>query len=134
MISNEVECWKQSNNCSWSNLLEYADCVWWLNLSHIFIFRTNPFFLVCICEKQPPEVFCKKGVLRDFAKFTRKHLCQSLFFNKVAGGASILSPSEVNFRELIPRLSRYWCQGFKGTQFQLYLIGVFVAIPNFQRH
>ena len=26
----------------------------------------------------------KKGVLRNFAKFTGKHLCQSLFFNKVA--------------------------------------------------
>ena len=26
----------------------------------------------------------KKGVLRNFAKFTEKHLCQSLFFNKVA--------------------------------------------------
>ena len=32
-----------------------------------------------------PEVFCKKGVLKTFAKFTGKHLCQSLFFNKVAG-------------------------------------------------
>ena len=32
-----------------------------------------------------PEVFCKKGVLRNFAKFTGTHLCQSLFFNKVAG-------------------------------------------------
>ena len=32
-----------------------------------------------------PEVFCKKGFLRNFAKFTGKHLCQSLFFNKVAG-------------------------------------------------
>ena len=32
-----------------------------------------------------PEVFCKKGVLRNFAKCTGKHLCQSLFFNKVAG-------------------------------------------------
>ena len=31
-----------------------------------------------------PEVLCKKGVLRNFAKFTGKHLCQSLFFNKVA--------------------------------------------------
>ena len=27
----------------------------------------------------------KKDVLRNFAKFTGKHLCQSLFFNKVAG-------------------------------------------------
>ena len=32
-----------------------------------------------------PEAFCKKVVLRNFAKFTRKHLFQSLFFNNVAG-------------------------------------------------
>ena len=31
-----------------------------------------------------PEVFCKKGVLRNFANFTGKHLYQSLFLNKVA--------------------------------------------------
>ena len=37
------------------------------------------------CEKQPPEAFYGKGVLRNFAKFTGKHLSQSLFFNKVAG-------------------------------------------------
>ena len=29
------------------------------------------------------EVFCKKGVLRNFAKFTGKHLCQSLFFKRL---------------------------------------------------
>ena len=32
-----------------------------------------------------PGLFCKKGVFRNFAKFRGKHLCQSLFFNKVAG-------------------------------------------------
>ena len=32
-----------------------------------------------------PEMFCKKSVHRNFAKFTEKHLCQSLFFNKVTG-------------------------------------------------
>ena len=32
-----------------------------------------------------PEVFCTKGVLRNFTKLTGKHLCQSLFFNKAAG-------------------------------------------------
>ena len=39
-----------------------------------------------------PEVFCKKGILRNFAKFIGKHQCQSLFFNKVAGlrGATVL--------------------------------------------
>ena len=26
-----------------------------------------------------------KDVIRNFTKFTGKHLCQSLFFNKVAG-------------------------------------------------
>ena len=36
-------------------------------------------------QKQSPDVFCKKGVLRNFSKFTGKHLCQGLFFNKVAG-------------------------------------------------
>ena len=30
-------------------------------------------------QKHPPEVFCRKGVLRNFAKFAGKHLCQSLF-------------------------------------------------------
>ena len=32
-----------------------------------------------------PEVFCKKGVLKNFAKFTGNHVHQNLFFNKVAG-------------------------------------------------
>ena len=29
-------------------------------------------------QKQIPEVFCKKGLLKNFAKLTRKHLCQGL--------------------------------------------------------
>ena len=32
-----------------------------------------------------PEVFLSKDVLKNFAKFTDKHLCRSLLFNKVAG-------------------------------------------------
>ena len=35
-----------------------------------------------IGKRQPPEVFCEKGVLRHFTKFTRKELSQSLFFKK----------------------------------------------------
>ena len=32
-----------------------------------------------------PDVFCKKGILRNFAKFTEKHLCLRVsFLNKVA--------------------------------------------------
>ena len=36
-------------------------------------------------QMQSPEVFCKKGVLKSFSKFTGKLLCQSLVSNKVAG-------------------------------------------------
>ena len=35
-----------------------------------------------------PEVFCRKVVPRNFAKFTGKHLCESQFFNKIAGEIS----------------------------------------------
>ena len=42
---------------------------------------SSPCFMI---RSSRPEVFCKKGVLRNFPKFTGKHLCQSLF-NKVAG-------------------------------------------------
>ena len=41
--------------------------------------------LHCSFRISRPEVFCEKGVLKHFAKFPRKHLCHSLFFNKVAG-------------------------------------------------
>ena len=36
-------------------------------------------------QNQPPEVLYKKGVLKNFTKLIEKHLCQSLFFNKVGG-------------------------------------------------
>ena len=38
-----------------------------------------------IFRSSRPQVFCKKGVLRNYTKFTGKHQSQSLFFNKVAG-------------------------------------------------
>ena len=41
----------------------------------------------------------RKGVLRNFAKFTERHLCQSLFFNKIAG----LTPATLLKRRLCNR-------------------------------
>ena len=38
----------------------------------------------------------KKGALRNFLKFTGKHLCQSLFFNKVDGAALSCSYCSIN--------------------------------------
>ena len=42
-----------------------------------------------------------QGILRNFIKFTRKHQCRSLFFNKVAGLAffhrtPLVAASEAN--------------------------------------
>ena len=48
-------------------------------------FCSNFYYNVTNAEKDRssrPEVFCKKCVLRNFAKFTEKHQRQSLFFNK----------------------------------------------------
>ena len=36
------------------------------------------------CKSSRLEVFCKKDVLRNFAKFTGKYQCQSLFFDENA--------------------------------------------------
>ena len=61
-----------------------------------------------------PNVFCKKGVFRQFAKFTGKHLCQSLFFNKVAG----LRPKACNFikkESLAQVFSCEFCEISKNT-------------------
>ena len=49
-----------------------------------FLVLINFLDLFTLLGSSRPEVFYKKGVLRKFAKFTGKHLCQSLFFNKVA--------------------------------------------------
>ena len=46
--------------------------------SHRFLLRT-PSKTRLKPQKQPLELFCKKGVLRNFANFTGKHLCWSLF-------------------------------------------------------
>ena len=35
-------------------------------------------------KQQPPKRFCKKGVLKNFANFTEKHLCWRVFLGKVA--------------------------------------------------
>ena len=35
--------------------------------------------------KQPPDLFYKKSILKNFEKFTAEHLCQCLIFNKAAG-------------------------------------------------
>ena len=61
-----------------------------LKYSHYTFHRNNKSlfsYQIFSVQKQPPEVFCEKIVLRNFAKFTGKYLCQNLFYNEVAGQA-----------------------------------------------
>ena len=47
--------------------------------------KPSDFRFVTWLRSSLQEVFCEKSVLRNFTKFTGKHLCQSLFLIKVAG-------------------------------------------------
>ena len=40
-------------------------------------------FHITLFQKQPPEVFYKKAVLKNFAIFTGKHMCWNLFLIKL---------------------------------------------------
>ena len=62
-------------------------------------------------QEHPPEVFYKKYVFKNFAKFTGKQLWQSLFFNKVAG-------EEETLMEVF---SCEFCEIFKNTLFTEHL-------------
>ena len=72
------------------------------NLSDIRFFGSLTSSILCtayskwVIETQKrttcPEVFCKKGVLKIFSKFSWKHLCWSFLFDKVAG----LSPATLS--------------------------------------
>ena len=42
-------------------------------------------YIISVARSSHRSCSIKKGILKNFSKFTGKHLCQSLFFNKVAG-------------------------------------------------
>ena len=74
-------------NC-WTYLTDHSLKIPIINVRFIMVwfseFIINQRMLKCksIC----PKVSCRKGVLKNFSKCTKKHLCRSLFyFNKVAG-------------------------------------------------
>ena len=74
-------------------------------------------------------MFCKKVVLRNFAKFTGKHLCQRLFCNKVAGLS--LRPATLLENVLAQVFSCEFCEISKKTFFYRTLRWLLLAIPHF---
>ena len=80
-------------SCHVNHLLKYLrmatlGCSVTRILLRIQWYRTLHFLVVESIRSSRPEVFCKKSVLRNFTKFTGKHLCQSLF---------IFSPKTCNY-------------------------------------
>ena len=67
------------------------------------------FVILKALQKQPPEVFCKKGFLKNL--FTGKHLCQSLFFNKAAG-LRLATLLKKRLRPATLLKKRLWCRCF----------------------
>ena len=74
-------------------------------------------FQLCLFRSSHLRCSIKKVVLRNFTKFTGKHLCQSLFFNKVAGlgSATLLK-------------KRHWHRCFP-VNFAKFLITPFLQTP-----
>ena len=64
----QVLACKETSHVKVSNLYKWWKCM----LKIVFLFRSSH-----------RRCSVRKGVLRNFAKFTEEHLCQSLFFNKV---------------------------------------------------
>ena len=77
-------------------------------------------------QKQPPEVFCKKCVLKNVAYFTRKHLCWSLFLKKLQDFRHTETPTQVLYRTI--------CKISKNSYFEEHLqataSGVFKILSN----
>ena len=73
----------------------------------------HPYILHQDCQKQPTEVFYRKSVLTNLTKFPGKHLCQGLFFNKVAVSACIFNKKG----SLAQVFSCKYCKIFMNTYF-----------------
>ena len=80
-------------------------------------------------QRHPPEVFYKKGVVKNFTKFAEKHRFQNLFFNKVAS----LRPSTLLKKEALAQVfSCEFCEIFKKIFFAKHLQAT--AAPQWQDH
>ena len=60
----------------------------------------NP--MVSMGRSSHQRCFVKKGVLRNFAKFTGKHLCHRLIFNDVAGLRHATSLKKILWHRYFP--------------------------------
>ena len=71
-----------------------------------------------------PELFCRKGVLGNFTKFTEKHLYRSLFFNRIAGlRPATLSKKRLWHRCFFQKENLKKCACFEEQKYTRYIRG-----------
>ena len=68
-----------------------------------------------VLQKQPPEMFYEKAVLKNFVIFTGKHLCWSLFLLKLQAFKSLLK------RDSNPVVPLWILRNFSKTYFEKHL-------------
>ena len=66
-------------------LLGKRPIAFWKEISTTKIFFCLQYLNLQFSKETTRKCSVRKDVLRNFANLTRKHLCQNLFFNKVAG-------------------------------------------------
>ena len=102
---------KQSFNQSISQSINHRSEINKWSMNHPIHLSKYP-----ISEASRLEVFCKIGVLRNVSKFTGKHLCQRLIFNKVSGWSLELfcgsSQQVTAIKVFRKRLRIRWLTGF----------------------
>ena len=90
IMSFQKKCWCHYENDLTEKILAWYCAKSFLTLWKIFNLLPTSLRIQKQLSHSCPDVFCKKRVLWNFAKFTGKCLCQSLFFNKVAGLRQII--------------------------------------------
>ena len=125
--SSILDVWLGSKFTSVSRTMCFRN-LWWATLFGTFEYLKQNWGKKYLERSSRPEVFCKKGVLKNVAKFTRKHLCQSLFFNKVAG---LSKKSSWNF-ELSLELLFFSLEESKSIEYLSSCVSSFPSIFNFK--
>ena len=77
------------------------------------------------CTNPCPEFFCKKNLLKNFAKFTGKNMPGSLFFNKLAD----MKPATLLKKEALTQVfSSEVSEIFKNPYFKKHLQWLFLLL------
>ena len=103
---------KKENNTNTSSFNTFIGC-----------YPTKPLF-----KGSRPEVFCKKGVLRNIATFTGKHLCQSLLLKKRLWYWCF----PVNFANFLKMNSCFFLEVKKHLRWLLLFIDGAIPLRNFE--